>query len=171
MFKLSLFSFLLFTLSFANPLFNPTYVDTQKFSGLWYEIARTYNNYEKECVAASVEYTLDKDAYDVHNRCFKESIGAKLIEYKGTAKAINGKDMSALKMTYFWIFSKKYRVVYLNAYKTAVLSDEDFKNLWIMSRTPKMDKAELAMILENLKSKMDTQKLIFTTQEEQGRYR
>lgn len=33
-------------------------VNPKQFSGLWYEIARTYNEYEKKCVASTVEYTL-----------------------------------------------------------------------------------------------------------------
>lgn len=171
MLKLVLFSFFFFTFSFATPVLNPTYVDTQKFSGLWYEIARTYNSFEKDCIASSVEYVVDGDGYDVHNRCFKGKIGGELTEYRGSGSSINGKDMSGLKLTYFLIFSKKYRVIYLNDYKTAVVSDEGYQNLWIMSRTPNMDKGELSMILNDLKKKMDTQKLIFTPQDERGRYR
>lgn len=166
-----LFLLLFYTIAFGVGVQNPVTVDTKKFSGLWYEIARTYNSYEKECVASTVEYLLDGDGYDVYNRCFKNSIGGKLVEYHGKAKSLNAKDMSGLKITYFYVFSKKYRVIYLNDYKSAVVSDAEYKNLWIMSRTPKIDEKELSSILNILKTKMDTQRLLFTPQDERGRYR
>ncbi len=168
---LKLFFLFFATLAFGAGIQNPSYVDTKKFSGLWYEIARTYNSYEKECVASSVEYLLEDDGYDVYNRCLQNSFDGKLIEYHGKGTSLNGKDMSGLKLTYFYVFSKKYRVIYLNDYKFAVLSDDGYKNLWIMSRTPKMPKAELAMILNSLNKKMDTQKLIFTPQNERKKER
>lgn len=55
------------------------YVSVQKFSGLWYEIARTYNSYQDKCVASSVEYVLDENnEYEVHNRCFDTVIGVRM---------------------------------------------------------------------------------------------
>jgi len=145
-------------------------VTPQAFSGLWYEIARTYNDYEKNCVAATVEYTLTQDnRYDVTNRCFDKKIGADLIVYNGTGKTLIPNSASKLKLTYFWVFSREYHIVHWDE-TYAVMASPDFNNLWIMSRSPQMPKNKLDAILSKLSSVMDTKKLIFTPQDAKGRY-
>ena len=148
------------------------YVNPKQFSGLWYEIARTYNSFEHSCVASTVEYQLKKDnEYKVFNRCFENEIGGEIIEYRGVAIAQDDNSMSRLKMTYFWIFSNEYKVIYLSEYKSAVVVDEDMEYVWIMSRTPKMKKNEFEKIIALLNEYMNTNELIITPQDEKGRYR
>ena len=148
------------------------YVNPKQFSGLWYEIARTYNSFEHNCVASTVEYQLkEQNEYKVFNRCFENEIGGKRIEFRGVAKAQSENSMSKLKMTYFWIFSNEYKVIYLNNYKSAVVVDDDMEYVWIMSRTPKMQKDEFEMIITLLNKYMNTNELIITPQDEKGRYR
>lgn len=54
-----IFIFLLVIITMPAQTIQPvSFVDSERFSGLWYEIARTYNDYEKDCVAATVEYVL-----------------------------------------------------------------------------------------------------------------
>ena len=153
---------------FSSSIFATTPVDTKKFSGLWYEIARIENSFQTPCVASSVEYKLqDDDTYDVYNRCFENELDGKLIEYNGFAKLENNQ----LFMRYFFVFRTSYKIEYLNDYKTAVVSNDDYSNLWIMSRTPNIDKFELENILKNLEKKMDTSKLIFTKLDPKGKYK
>lgn len=152
------------------------YTNAKKFSGLWYEIARTYNSFEKDCVAASVEYTLiEPFKYDIKNRCFDKTIDGKLIQFNGTAIASNGNNMSELDMTYFWIFTKEYKIIYLDEqneqYETAVLVDTNLETVWIMHRKPFMKKEKLDNIVVFLKKYMDTSKLIYTPQDKQGIYK
>lgn len=164
---------LLITLfTYGSTLSPVPHVDLQKFSGLWFEIARTYNDYEKNCVAATVEYTLTKNKqYEVTNRCFDRVIGGDLIVYKGSAKALLANNLSKLKMTYFWVFSREYYVVYLDeGYSHAVIVDPDMQQVWIMSRTPTLSKPKLDRVLTLLTNAMDTKRLIFTPQDKQGRY-
>lgn len=159
--------------SSAFSLEKVAYVSPQKFSGLWYEIARTYNSFQDKCVASSVEYVLDgENEYKVFNRCFDTTIGGELIEYSGTAKPTEGDSMSALSMTYFWIFTKEYGVYYLeDDYRYALVSDEDFEQLWIMSREPSMDDDILDKIESLIASKIDLKRLIYTPQDKEGRYK
>lgn len=165
---------ILFTLN-ANALEPVKFASIDKFSGLWYEIARTPNFYQEGCVASSVEYVLQEDnTYNIYNRCFENEIGGKLIEYSGVGKTAskNKKSISKIDMTYFWIFTKRYNIVYIDQdYKNAVVSDEDKKNIWIISRTPNMKKEKLDFILEKLKAHIDLNRLIFTKQDKQGRYK
>lgn len=153
---------------FLSTIFANTPVDIKKFSGLWYEIARTNNSFQTSCVASSVEYKLQEDnTYDVFNRCFKNDLNGKLIEYNGFAKLENNQ----LLMEYFYFFKTSYNIEYLNNYQTAVITNDDYSNLWIMSRTANIKKEELNKILKDLKNKMDISKLIFTKLDPKGKYK
>jgi lipocalin len=170
--KFIVLSFFLISNILANKSLEPQDFSVQKFSGLWYEIARTGNSYQENCVASSVEYKLLEDeTYDVFNRCFENRLDGKLIEYNGSAKKIQENNNSKLKMRYFYIFTKQYNIIYLNDYKTAVVANDDYSNLWIMSRTANINKDELNKIIEDLKNKIDTSKLIFTKLDPKGRYK
>lgn len=160
--------FLFLTIFFSSSIFANTLVDIKKFSGLWYEIARIENSFQTSCVASSVEYKLqENNTYDVYNRCFENELDGKLIEYNGFAKLENNQ----LFMRYFFVFRSSYKIEYLNDYKTAVVSNDDYSNLWIMSRTPNIDKNELEKILDHLENKMDISKLVFTKLDPKGRYK
>jgi apolipoprotein D and lipocalin family protein len=153
---------------------NPVeYVNIQQFSGLWYEIARTYNSFEKDCVGATVEYKLRDDLnYDIKNRCFDTEFGGDLIEFNGIAKPLNQNTMAQIQMTYFWIFTKNYRVAYLDEnYSSAVVVDKNMNNVWIMNRTPFMEKKKLESLVSFLSKHMDTKRLIYTPQDSQGHYK
>lgn len=158
-----LFIFLFVSFSFSND-----FIDKVRFSGLWYEIARVENKFQTSCVASSVEYKLEDDGtYDVFNRCFENELNGKLIQYNGFAKL----EDNQLYMRYFFVFRSSYKIDYINNYKTAVVVNDDYSNLWIMSRTPNIDKDELEKILDDLKNKMDISKLTFTELDPKGRYR
>lgn len=161
------------TLLSANTPLPVPYVDAKAFSGLWYEVARTYNSHEKDCVAATVEYELQKNnTYKVYNRCFQNVIGGDLIEYKGKAKPSDGRSMSKIDMTYFYIFTQEYRVIHLeNDYSAAVVADKELEQVWIISRKPKLSAQKFHAILAKLEKNMDTRKLIFTPQDNKGRYK
>jgi len=168
---LTLLLLCVFTLS-AEILKPVPYVSPKNFSGLWYEIARTYNSYQEKCVGSSVEYKLVEPLeYKVFNRCFDTKIGGDLIEYSGWAEPAQGESMSSIDMTYFWVFTKNYNVYYLqDDYSYAVVADKDFEQVWIMSREPKMPKGKLNEIVSYLSKAMDTTKFIYTPQDESGRY-
>ena len=160
-------------LLFANTPSPVSHVDIKKFSGLWYEIARTYNSYEEDCVASTVEYALqDDNTYTVYNRCFKDTIGGELTQYIGSAEPANGSSMSKIEMTYYYIFTQRYRVIYLDKdYSVAVVADKEMERVWLMSRKPKLEQPKLTEILATLEKSMDLKKLIFTPQDEKGRYK
>ncbi|AXX91614.1 hypothetical protein CPU12_04745 [Malaciobacter molluscorum LMG 25693] len=150
------------------------FVSIEKFSGLWYEIARTPNSYQENCVASSVEYVLKNNEYKIYNRCFENEIGGKLISYNGVGQSAskNKNSVAKIDMTYFWIFTKRYNIAYIDKdYKSALVTDEDNEHIWIMSRTPKMKKKKLDLILDKLKDHIDLNTLIYTKQDKQGRYK
>ncbi|MBT5934040.1 lipocalin family protein [Sulfurimonas sp.] len=157
----------------ASSLNRVEYVNPERFSGLWYEVARTYNSYQDRCVASSVEYTLvDKNEYKVFNRCFDTTIGGELIEFSGSAEPTEGETMSSIDMTYFWIFTKEYGVYYLDDdYSSALVADKNFEQVWIMSRTPFMKDNTLEKIENIIANQINLKKLIYTPQDKEGRYK
>lgn len=171
--KILLLTLFLSIVVWADNLTPLKYVDDKKFSGLWYEIARTANSFQEKCVASSVEYQyVEPLNYKVFNRCFENEIGGELTEYEGTVQSTDGKSMASMKMTYFWIFTENYQVYYLDeAYQYAVVADEKFEQVWIMSRKPTMPKNVLNKIKEKLSTAMDIQKLLYTPQDKKGRYK
>ena len=148
-------------------------VDIKKFSGLWYEIARTYNSFEKDCVAATVEYMLTPDMdYKLINRCFDTVIGGDLIQYNGTAKIVNSNHSNQIKMTYYWFFTSSYNILYLDEdYSSAIIADTEMEHVWIMNREPFMKKEKLNKLVSLLADKLDTSKLIYTPQDSEGQYK
>ncbi|MBN2894281.1 MAG: lipocalin family protein [Campylobacterales bacterium] len=139
---------------------------------MWYEIARTDNPYERNCVAATVEYThIKDDEFQVDNRCFEGEIDGERIHYQGRANAADERNFARIDMTYFWIFSRQYRVIYLDAhYQSAVVSDDKLHQLWIMHRAPFMPEQTLGAILALLEPYGVVDQLIWTPQDPQGRY-
>ncbi|WP_375723737.1 lipocalin family protein [Arcobacter sp. KX21116] len=139
------------------------FVDPKLFSGTWFEIARTYNYFEKNCLAPTVEYKLlDSNEFKVFNRCYDKYDTQNIIQYEGKAVPKEKDSMSKIDMTYFLIFTSEYRIIYLNDYQTAVMASSDLENIWIMSKTKNIKKDELNKILKFLDSFMDTSKLIYS---------
>lgn len=61
-------------------------VDLHRYAGLWYEIARIPNSFQKQCArGVTAEYTLGDDGeIDVVNRCYQED--GRLDEAQGLAR-------------------------------------------------------------------------------------
>ena len=163
--KLIMFAMIFFiysNISYASKNYYPEYVDSYKFSGKWFEIARTYNNFQKSCKDSFVEYVYDKNIYNIKNIC-RSIKDNSVIDYHGVGRSANDNEsnFSKIKMTYFYVFSKEYQVVFNDNYKIAVISDDTFNSVWIMSRNEKIEQNKLNDILKFLEKHIDIDKLIF----------
>lgn len=134
-------------------------VDLKRYSGLWYEIARLPNEFEKDSYNVTAEYLL-KDGYiEVINSSVRKD--GTINKVVGIAKA---KDSSNAKLdvTFFWPFSGEYNIIDIDeSYEYSVVCGSDTSYLWILSRKPKIDKNTLSDILEKL-TQFDTSSLIYT---------
>jgi lipocalin len=127
------------------------HVEIQKYLGLWYEIARLPNNFEKglECVTAT--YTLkDNGKIQVLNKGHsinKENVSKSA---KGTAWVPDDKHPGRLKVTFFWPFSGNYYIMALDEnYQYALVGDPSRKYLWILSRTRALDDDIYAKLMDH----------------------
>ena len=143
------------------------YVDLNRYTGTWYEIARFPHHFQEGCVATIATYTLREDGkISVLNQCREGSLDGKLKSAKGTAWVVDKQTNAKLKVSFFWPFSGHYWVIGLGEnYEYAVVGHPDRTYLWILSRSPEMDETLYTRILDRLAAQgYDTGKLIRTLQ-------
>jgi apolipoprotein D and lipocalin family protein len=127
------------------------HVDLKRYLGLWYEIGRYPNSFQKGCLNSTALYTARPDGeIDVLNSCRDEQDGS-LREAKGRAWVVDNTSNARLKVSFFWPFRGDYQIIDLGReYEYAVVGTPNRKYLWILSRTPEMNPEVLAKILENV---------------------
>ena len=151
----------------TQPVKTVPYVDLQKYAGKWYEIAAFPQYFQKGCHCTVATYTpTDKGYIIVENKCNKDSVNGKLSSIKGKAFVTENSGNAKLRVQFFWPFKADYWIIDLAAdYSYAVVSEPDKKDLWILSRTPKMDHLVYQQIMGRLKEKgFDLSKLKLTAQ-------
>lgn len=125
------------------------HVDLEKYAGLWYEIARIPNKFQKDCKSnTTATYTLRSDGnIDVLNRCIEDDGSVNTAE--GLAKIVDDKTNAKLEVSFFSIlgihfFWGDYWIIGLDKdYDFAVVGHPDRKYGWILSRTPKLPAVKL----------------------------
>ena len=125
-------------------------LDTPRYMGKWYEIARMPHSFERNMDCVTADYTLNEDGtVRVVNRGKRNG---KFSQAEGIAK---------LK------YKDAYRIIDLAPdYSYAVVTSGTMDYLWILSRTPQLPQERLSAILEQLKSRgFDTGKLEYPKQE------
>ena len=138
-------------------------VDLARYVGLWYEIARYPNSFQKNCRDSTAMYTARKDGdIEVVNRCRSEKDGSTR-EAKARAWVVDTESNARLKVSFFWPFRGDYWIIDLGQdYEYAVVGTPNRKYLWILNRTPEMAPDVLARIIENVeKQGFDGSKLVF----------
>ena len=139
-------------------------VNLERYVGVWYEIAKIPNRFQKQCVrGTTAEYTLREDGrISVVNQCFKED--GRLDDANGVAKVVDTKSNAKLKVSFvsflgwrpFW---GDYWVIGLDeSYEWAVIGTPDRKYGWILARTPALDEntmEEIFAIIEHNGYKRD----------------
>lgn len=123
--------------------------DIRQYTGLWYEIARLPNWFEKGMTNITALYTLEKDGtVKVVNSGIKNG---KKTDITGKAWFAVRPEVGNLRVRFFYPFSSVYKVIYVdNAYSVAIVTGSDYSKLWILARTPSIPEAQL----ENLVRKV-----------------
>ena len=135
-------------------------VDLNRYSGKWYEIARYSNKSQKNCIGnTTIVYTLKEEGkIDVLNECLKND--GTLIDAKGEAKIVDMATNAKLEVRYAPGYSaflstswNDYWIIDLDEkYQYAAVGDKDRKNLWILSRSPKLNDAAYQNILRRVEA-------------------
>jgi apolipoprotein D and lipocalin family protein len=142
-------------------------VDLKRYVGVWYEIARLPNRFEKGCAAnVTATYTqLSSGKIQVINECQQANKAMK--RSNGTAKVVANSGNAKLKVSFFWPFAGDYWVLELGEnYEYAVVGEPGRKYLWVLSRTTQMDEALYQQLLGRMATKgFDTKSVIKTPQD------
>lgn len=152
--------FLLISCGSATKVPPVTALDIDKYSGVWYEIARYDHIFERNMENVSATYTINSDgSVNVLNKGIKD----------GKEKSITGKayrpadgQPGILKVVFF-VFGSEYRVIYLDSdYKYAVVTSDTTNYLWILARSAKIEKDKLDFLIKFINENgFDSGKLIF----------
>ena len=140
-------------------------VNLDKYAGLWYEIAHLPTWYQKNCYDTKAVYKKNPNGtIDVTNTCKKGSMTGKEQIAKGTAYVKDKKTKAKLQVKFQWPFKGDYWILKLgDDYEYALVGTPSRKNLWILSRKPKLDKKIVKrMIAYAEEYGFNTDQLIFT---------
>jgi apolipoprotein D and lipocalin family protein len=134
------------------------YVDLERYVGLWYEIAKIPNRFQKQCVSGTTaRYSIRNDGkIDVINSCVTGD--GEIDEAKGIAKVENEKSNAELKVSFvnllgLRLFWGDYWIIGLgDEYEYAIVGTPDRKYGWILSRTPELSPDLRQRIFEQLRT-------------------
>ena len=143
----------------SQPVSAVPFVDFNRYTGLWYEIARLPNRFQQQCVGdVTATYTLlDDGRLKIVNRCRKEN--GDISEAEGEGKQ-SGDDTLNTKLkvrfapgflSFLPFVWGNYWIINLAAdYSYAVVGEPSRKYLWVLSRTPAMSDSTLTSILDQV---------------------
>ena len=124
-------------------------VDLNRYKGMWYEIARLPNFFERKLKCTSATYTLrDDEKITVLNKGNYLTDPQKSTSSKGVAWIPDKNSPAKLKVQFFWPFSGDYWIMALDKeYRYVLVGDPAHKYLWILAREKKMDEQTYNMLL------------------------
>jgi len=151
--KTLLFLIAIMMFSSANSQKSPSVVssvDLNRYKGLWYEIARLPNFFERKLKCTSATYTLRDDGrITVLNKGNYLSDPKKSTSSTGVAWIPDKKYPAKLKVQFFWPFSGDYWIIDLDKeYKYVLVGGPSAKYLWILAREKRMDDSTYNMLLQ-----------------------
>jgi apolipoprotein D and lipocalin family protein len=115
--------------------------ELNKYLGTWYEIARFPHSFEKDLIGVTATYSLKDDGgIKVLNQGYIKSFSGDFKTAIGKGKKTS--DPGKLKVSFFLFFYADYNILELDTvnYQWALIGSSTPNYLWILSRTPHMDK-------------------------------
>ena len=136
------------------PLATVPHVDLDRYLGTWYDIASFPQPFQRGCTATTATYTRRPDGQiDVLNRCRRGSLDGKETSATGRARVVDRATNAKLEVSFFRPFWGDYWIVGLGPnYEYAVVGHPSRDYLWILSRTPTLDRATYDGILARLRA-------------------
>lgn len=152
-------------------------LDVPRYLGVWHEIAKFPNWFQKKCASdTSAQYRLGADGQlQVLNQCRLAS--GEMVQAQGVARQIGGASSPKLEvrfapawLSFLPLVWGDYWVVDLDAdYTLAAVSEPKREYLWILSRTPVVDEGRYAALLSRLRTMgLEVDKLDKTVQQRPG---
>jgi len=135
-------------------------VDIKRYCGIWYEIARLPNSFQKKCTRdVTATYTLlDDGDITVVNRCRKEN--GEFMEAAGKARRKSADEANTKLEVRFapailsflpFVWGDYWIIDLASDYSYAVVGEPARKYLWILARSPKMSQETYDGIILRIK--------------------
>lgn len=147
------------------PLRTVERVDLERYLGTWYEIATIPMRVQRGCWGTTATYALRPDGdIAVTNACRDGGPTGREKRAEGRARVVDRTTNARLKVSFFRPFWGDYWIIDLGpSYEYAVVGHPSRDYLWILSRTPRMDEATYAAIVERLRAQgYETERLVRT---------
>ncbi|WP_442867788.1 lipocalin family protein [Caulobacter sp. NIBR2454] len=129
-------------------------VALNRYLGVWYEIARYEQRFEKGCEGVTAEYTLRPDGMvGVKNTCREGAPDGPVKVADGKAKVVEGSKGAKLKVSFFGPFFGDYWVLdRAEDYSWSIVGEGSGRYLWILSREPVLSDAERDALIGRVKA-------------------
>lgn len=137
-------------------------VDIPRYMGVWHEIARYENHFEKDMINVTATYTLQPNgSIKVENAGYRNGVFKKAT---GRAKQPDPQQPGKLKVSFFLWFYSDYYILELDQenYGYVLVGSSTDKYLWILSREKQLPEDIKEQLLSMaVQWGYDTTKLIF----------
>jgi len=146
-----------------NPIKN---LDSQRYLGNWYEIARLDHSFERGLEQVTANYSMRQDGgIKVINRGF-DTVSKQWQEAEGKAYFVGDNNFGHLKVSFFGPFYGSYIIFDLDKeYQYSLVTGSNRSYLWLLSRTPQLDnKLKNKLISQLTQLGFQTEDLIFVKQ-------
>jgi apolipoprotein D and lipocalin family protein len=149
----------------ARPLTTVASVDLNRYAGVWYEIARFENSFEKGCVGVTATYGRNPDGtISVTNRCRMKTLDGEENVAEGVARVVDTTTNAKLAVSFFWPFEGDYWVIGLaEDYSWALVGEPSGRYLWILARAAQLSPELRADLVARLESMGYNTKAIYWT--------
>ena len=132
-------------------------MDLERYAGLWYEIAKIPNRFQKQCAGGTTaEYALlDNGRVQVTNRC-RDSDGD-LDSITGIARVVDTTSNAKLQVSFvrflgkYWFWGDYWIIGLDENYEWAVVGNPSRKYGWILARSAQLSEADLERCYEILR--------------------
>ena len=112
-------------------------VDPARYRGIWYEIGRYENLFERGCEGVSTDYELRPDGLiQLTNTCRKGGVTAPPQVITGKAKVVDGSANAKMKVSFFGpFFIGDYWVLdHASDYSWSIMAEPTGRYLWLLTR-------------------------------------
>lgn len=134
----------------TGPVGNPSVpeparpVDLNRYLGLWYEIGRYENGFERGCEGVTAEYTLRDDGLvGIRNGCRQGAADGPLKVVEGRAKIVENSGNARLKVSFFGPFyvGDYWVLDHAEDYSWSIVGEPRGRYLWLLSREARPSQA------------------------------
>ncbi|MBP7865194.1 MAG: lipocalin family protein [Acidobacteria bacterium] len=125
-----------------------------RYLGKWYEVARLDHSFERGLSRVTADYSLRPDGgVKVLNRGYNAGKG-KWKEAEGKAFPLESPETGRFKVSFFGPFYASYNIIDLDAdnYAWALVCGPKRNYLWILSRTPSLERAVRDRLVEKARA-------------------